>query len=42
MVAIGERILHQPVKQENTVSIKIKTEVRKVLRDHLIKNMVIK
>ena len=42
MVAIGERILHQPVKQENTISIKIKTEVRKVLRDHLTKNMVTK
>lgn len=40
MVAIGERILHQPVKQENTISIKIKTEVRKILRDHLTKNMV--
>ncbi len=42
MVAIGERILHQPVKQENTISIKIKTEVRKVLREHLTKNMVTK
>ena len=42
MVAIGERILHQPVKQENTISIKIKTEVRKILRDHLTKNMVTK
>lgn len=42
MVAIGERILHQPVKQENTISIKIKTEIRKVLRDHLTKNMVTK
>lgn len=35
MVAIGERILHQPVKHESTISIKIKTEVRRVLRDHL-------
>lgn len=42
MVAIGERILHQPVEQENTISIKIKTEVRKILRDHLTKNMVTK
>lgn len=42
MVAIGERILHQPVKQENTISIKIKTEVRKVLREHLTKDMVTK
>lgn len=42
IVAIGERILHQPVKQENTISIKIKTEVRKILRDHLTKNMVTK
>ena len=30
------------VKQENTISIKIKTEVRKILRDHLTKNMVTK
>lgn len=31
MVAMGERILHQPVKQESTISIKIKTEVKKTL-----------
>ena len=43
MVAIGERDTTPACQtQENTISIKIKTEVRKILRDHLTKNMVTK